>query len=120
MILLYMIIATSPSFVELYDGVGSFLLVNPNAETIDFTIESDLDVYPNEGVLAAYEEKQIQVEGDGGNLTVVFGDDVLAPALYLPVIGEEKGSYGWVVAVVVGMLAAALAFILCRIILFYF
>ena len=96
--MLYMIIATSPSFVELYEGAGSFLLVNPNAETIDFTIESDLTVYPHEGVLVAYEEKQIQVEGDGSNLTVVFGDDVLAPALYLPVIGEEKVSYGWLIA----------------------
>jgi len=102
MILLYMIIATSPSFVELYEGMGNFLLVNPNEEAVDFTIESDLTVYPDAGVLAAYEEKQIQVEGDGGNLTVVFGDDVLAPALYLPVIGEEKGSYGWVVAVLLG------------------
>ena len=102
--ILFMIIATSPSFVELYEGVGSFLLVNPNAEIIDFTIESDLAVYPDAGVLAAYEEKQIQVEGGGGNLTVVFGDDVVAPALYLPVIGEEKVSYGWLIAVVLGSL----------------
>jgi len=102
--ILFMIIATSPSFVELYEGVGSFLLVNPNEETIDFTIESDLAVYPDAGVLAAYEEKQIQVEGGGGNLTVVFGDDVVAPALYLPVIGEEKVSYGWLIAVVLGCL----------------
>jgi len=101
--ILFMIIATSPSFVELYEGVGSFLLVNPNEEEVDFTIESDLAVYPDAGILAAYEEKQIQVEGDGGNLTVVFDNDVVAPALYLPVIGEEKVSYGWVIALVAGI-----------------
>jgi len=112
--ILFMIIATSPSFVELYEGVGSFLLVNPNAETIDFTIESDLAVYPDAGVLLAYEEKQIQVEGGGGNLTVVFDDDFLAPALYLPVIGEEKVSYLWIVAVLLGCLFVSICLLIFK------
>ena len=100
-------IGASPPVIELQDGEGRFLLVNPNNESVVFSVASDLDIEPRHGELAGFEERYLTVYGKyDGNITVTFvSDDLLYPALFLSVIGAERNSYFWeIVAVLFGCL----------------
>ena len=91
-----MVIAASPQFIELEEGEGNFLLLNPNNYSVDYFIDGNFEILPKEGRLQSYEEQHIFIKGkQNGNITVLFsGNEEFNPALFLPVIGGTR-SYIW-------------------------
>ena len=100
-LLLGLTIAASPPVIELEDGRGDFLLVNPNNVSVDFRISGD--VIPEQGKLTSFEEQHIFVKGDE-NITIIFSaedqnDVQVHPALFLPVISEVTFSSFWALGI---------------------
>ena len=107
-------IAASPPTITLENGKGNLLLVNPNNKSVAFSIFSDLQVKPQEGMLEEFEQQHISIRGThDSNLTITFSTDKeerVKPALFLPVVGEAtQFSYFWAVLIMgFGCLAVVL------------